>query len=213
MSGRHSGGKAPPTEAQDEIFRRDLVAAVGMLRAFARGLCGSRELADDLAQETLMKAWAARASFTPGTNFRAWIFRILRNHFYTVSHVAKRYVPWDPEALEGMMVERPTQGGGLVLADLNRGLQTLPAEQREALILMESGLQWDEIAQVMDCPLGTVKSRITRGRAALMAYLEGPADPDDGSTPERRKGGRNARVASGNSNVNKASRRAPPVSS
>lgn len=182
MRGREKNLSPEAEAAADEIFRKDLVSAVGMLRAFARGLCGSRELADDLAQETLMKAWAARTSFTPGTNFRAWLFRILRNHFYTVSHVSKRYVPWDPEAVEAMLVSQPTQGAGLVLADLNRGLQTLPAEQREALILMESGLQWDEIAQVMDCPLGTVKSRITRGRAALMAYLEGPAlsDADSG---------------------------------
>lgn len=177
--------------AAEEVFRRDLVAAVPMLRAFARGLCGNRELADDLSQEALMKAWAARASFTPGTNFRAWLFRILRNHFYTVSHVAKRYVALDPEAVEAMLVTPPTQGGGIVLADLNRGLQRLPAEQREALILMESGLQWDEIAAVMGCPLGTVKSRITRGRAALMAYLEG-AD-DGGKAPRgRTRGGKAA---------------------
>jgi len=147
-----------------------------MLRAFARGLCGQRELADDLAQEALLKAWGARNSFTPGTNFRAWLFRILRNHFYTVSHVAKRFVALDPGTVEAMMVTPPTQGGGLMLADLRRGLETLPPEQREALLLMESGLQWDEIATVMECPLGTVKSRITRGRAALKQYLDGPAE-------------------------------------
>lgn len=186
MTDRENVKQAPAgTTDPDAIFRRDLVAAVPMLRAFARGLCGNRELADDLAQETLMKAWAARNSFTPGTNFRAWLFRILRNHFYTVSHVAKRYVAWDPEAVEALMVEQPTQGGGIVLADLNRGLQTLPAEQREALILMESGLQWDEIASIMECPLGTVKSRITRGRAALMAYLDGPLAPGE-EKPKRR---------------------------
>jgi RNA polymerase sigma-70 factor (ECF subfamily) len=161
-----------------------------MLRAFARGLCGNRELADDLAQETLLKAWGARASFTPGTNFRAWLFRILRNHFYTVSHVAKRYVALDPEAVEAMLTTPATQGGGIVLADLNRGLQQLPPDQREALILMESGLQWDEIAKVMGCPLGTVKSRITRGNAALMAYLEGPGD--EGATSRKAKAQRGA---------------------
>jgi RNA polymerase sigma-70 factor (ECF subfamily) len=167
-------GNAADPERQ---FRADLVAIVPSLRAFARGLCGNRDLADDLAQETLMKAWAARASFTPGTNFRAWMFRILRNHFYTVAGVAKRFVAWDPDLAERVLTTPPTQGGERMVADLQRGLQTLPAEQREALLLMESGLQWDEIAAVMECPLGTVKSRITRGRTALRRYLDGPADP------------------------------------
>ncbi len=159
-------------------FRADLVAIVPSLRAFARGLCGNRDLADDLAQEALAKAWAARDSFQPGTNFRAWMFRILRNHFYTVAVVAKRFVPYDPDATAHIQQSAPTQGGGIVLADLQRGLATLPAEQREALVLMESGLQWEEIADVMNCPLGTVKSRITRGRAALKRYMDGPDDAE-----------------------------------
>lgn len=185
---RAAGVKAQDNKAADAVFRRDLVAAVPMLRAFARGLCGQRELADDLAQETLLKAWAARRSFTPGTNFRAWLFRILRNHFYTVSHVAKRFVALDPATVEAMMVTPATQGGGLMVADLRRGLETLPYEQREALLLMESGLQWDEIASVMDCPLGTVKSRITRGRAALRQYLDGPAENRENKKPRGSQG-------------------------
>ncbi|WP_199555230.1 sigma factor [Sandaracinobacteroides hominis] len=162
--------------SNDARFRADLVAIVPSLRAFARGLCGNRDLADDLAQEALVKAWAARDSFTPGTNFRAWIFRILRNHFYTVAVVARRFVPYDPDVPAHTQHSMPTQGGGILLADLQRGLSTLPAEQREALVLMESGLQWEEIADVMDCPLGTVKSRITRGRTALKRYMDGPED-------------------------------------
>lgn len=71
------GGRKPPTAE----FRRQLQDIIPSLRAFARGLCGNRELADDLAQEAMMRAWAARDSFEPGTNFRAWIFMILRNHF------------------------------------------------------------------------------------------------------------------------------------
>ncbi len=158
-------------------FRADLVAIIPSLRAFGRGLCGNRELADDLAQETLTKALAAQDSFKPGTNFRAWMFRILRNHFYTLAVVAKRFVPYEPEDMAHLQTSPPEQGGGIVLQDLLRGLATLPAEQREALLLMESGLQWDEIADVMGTPLGTVKSRITRGRAALRRYMDGPVDP------------------------------------
>ncbi|MGQ5700647.1 sigma-70 family RNA polymerase sigma factor [Sandaracinobacteroides sp. A072] len=160
----------------DTVFRRDLVAIIPSLRAFARGLCGNRDLADDLTQEALTKAWAARQSFQPGTNFRAWMFRILRNHFYTTATVARRFVAYDPDSPAHVMTTPPTQGGERTLADLQRGLATLPAEQREALVLLESGLQWDEIADVMGCPLGTVKSRITRGRQALKRYMDGPPE-------------------------------------
>jgi len=169
-------GVSPARLTDDTRFRADLVAIVPSLRAFARGLCGNRDLADDLAQEALAKAWAARASFTPGTNFRAWMFRILRNHFYSVVVVARRFVPYDADSPAHLQSTPPTQGGGILLADLRAGLATLPAEQREALLLLESGLQWDEIAAVMQCPLGTVKSRITRGRGALRRYLDGPSE-------------------------------------
>jgi RNA polymerase sigma-70 factor (ECF subfamily) len=162
------------SDAADRRFRAELVAMIPKLRAFARGLCGSRDLADDLAQETLAKAWAARASYTPNTNFRAWLFRILRNHFYTVAGVSRRFVPYDPDVTVHVQSTPATQGDGLMLADMQRGLATLPAEQREALLLLGSGLQWDEIAVVMGCPLGTVKSRITRGRASLKRYMDGP---------------------------------------
>lgn len=164
-------------------MRRLLVEIIPSLRAFARGLCGNRDLADDLAQEALAKAWAARNSFQPGTNFRAWIFRILRNHFYTTAVVQKRFISLDPEVAERTLTSLPNQGGELMLEDLQRGLQTLAAEQREALLLMESGMQWNEIAEVTGVPLGTVKSRITRGRAALRRYMDGT--PDDAAPAAR----------------------------
>lgn len=177
-----AAGLADPP-ADDRAFRADLLAIVPSLRAFARGLSGNRDLADDLAQEALAKAWAARASYTPGTNFRAWIFRILRNHFYTSATVAKRFTSYDPEAFERLLTTPATQDGGLMVEDLQRGLLTLPAEQREALLLLESGLQWNEIAEVAGVPLGTVKSRITRGRAALKLYMEGREDAGAGLQP------------------------------
>lgn len=162
--------------AADSLFRRDLVAIIPSLRAFARGLCGNRDLADDLVQEAMAKAWAARESYQQGTNFRAWMFRILRNHFYTVATVSRRFIAYDPDVHERLLTSAPTQGGERMLHDLEQGLATLPAAQREALVLMGAGLQWEEIAELMDCPLGTVKSRITRGRAALKMYIDGPED-------------------------------------
>lgn len=175
--------------SDDAAFRRDLVAIIPSLRAFARGLAGDRDVADDLAQEALAKAWAARASYTPGTNFRAWMFRILRNHFYSTASVAKRFVPYDPELPAHVQSTPPTQGGERLMADLARGLASLPAEQREAMLLVESGMQWDEAAAVVGCPLGTIKSRITRGRIALRRYIEGEAD---GTPRDSRRDGRGA---------------------
>jgi len=166
--------KAHRDASGDAVFRADLVAIIPSLRAFARGLAGNRDLADDLAQETLIRAWAARGSFTAGTNFKAWIFRILRNHFYTTIKVSRRFSSLDPQVAEQMLTTPPNQGGGLLMADLARGLATLSSEQREALLLVESGMPWDEIADVTGVPLGTVKSRITRGRTALRRYMDGP---------------------------------------
>jgi len=163
-------GLSPTDEAQ---FRADLTAVIPSLRAYARSLCYNRELADDLTQEALTKGWAARKSFMPGSNFRGWMFRILRNHFFSVVRVSRRFVSLDPEITERLMVTPATQEAGLNLADLQRGLAQLPAGQREALSLMGSGLRCEEIAEIMDTPVGTVKSRISRGRAFLRGYMEG----------------------------------------
>ena len=161
---------AKPEEAQ---FRADLMSVIPSLRAYARSLCYNADLADDLTQEALIKGWAARASFLPGSNFRGWMFRILRNHYFSVIRVSRRFVTLDPEVTERLMVIPATQDAGLNLADLQRGLATLPAEQREALLLMESGLRCEDIAEVMGTPVGTVKSRISRGRAVLRLYMDG----------------------------------------
>lgn len=179
----------PPRPATDtpeatEAFRRELLAAIPALRGFARGLCGNRDLADDLAQDALAKAWAARASYMPGTHFRAWLFRILRNHYFSLGRRAHRFAPWDEALADRVLVTQATQGSGIDIADVQRGLATLPAEQREALLLVSaSGLSVEEAANVMGCAIGTVKSRVSRGRAALQAYMNGATkDPKE---PER----------------------------
>lgn len=163
---------APPVVPED--FRRDLLAAIPALRGFARGLCGNRDLADDLAQDALAKAWAARASYMPGTHFRAWLFRILRNHYFSLGRRAHRFAPWDEALADRVLVTAATQGSGIDIADVQRGLSTLPEEQREALLLVSaSGLSVEEAAAVMGCAVGTVKSRVSRGRAALNHYMNG----------------------------------------
>ncbi len=159
---------------EKDDFKRQLLATIPSLRSFARGLCGDRETADDMAQEAMAKAWAARESFAPGTNFRAWIFMILRNHFYSTMRRDTRMVSWEPEAFEGLLHSPPDQEDKINVADVIKAMQALPSEQREVLILVgANGLSYEEASEIIGCPVGTVKSRLSRGREGLTAIIDG----------------------------------------
>ncbi len=169
--------KVALTSADRDDFKRQMVQLIPSLRSFARGLCGSREMADDLAQEAMMRAWAAQDSFTPGTNFRAWMFMIVRNQFYTTVRKNARVASWDPEVAERLLVAPATQGFHVDVADVEKALQQLPAEQREMLLLIGAGgASYEEAAEIAGCAVGTVKSRLARGRAALAAIINGADD-------------------------------------
>jgi RNA polymerase sigma-70 factor (ECF subfamily) len=172
---RASGEAAMASSADtDEDFRKGLLDLIPFLRAFSRSLCGDRELADDLAQEALAKAWQSRQSFHAGTNLKAWLFTILRNQFYSDRRRAWRQAPWDDAAAERMPVARGAQMWSVQLSDTARALKTLPAEQREALILVGAGgFSYEEAAKIGNCAVGTVKSRVARARKALSAALDG----------------------------------------
>ena len=164
----------PASAEGDRVFHEDLVAITPQLRSFARGLCGNRELADDVAQDAIMRAWSARLSFEPGTNFRAWMFMILRNQFYTTVKRNARMVQSEPEFFERALTTAAVQEQGLHVADVAEALQKLPPQQREALMLVgANGVSYEEAGEIMNCAVGTVKSRVARARTALQALVDG----------------------------------------
>ncbi len=157
-----------------------LVAEVPGLRAFARSLTHDAAAADDLVQETILRAWARLDSFEEGTNLRAWLFTILRNTFIS----GKRKVKREVEDAEGhhaaRLVETPRQDGAANLGNFRHALSQLPQDQREALMLVGAvGFTYDEAAEVCGCSSGTIKSRVNRARRRLDGMLEfGEGDAD-----------------------------------
>lgn len=160
----------------------ELLGLVPELRAFALSLSRNPSVADDLVQETVLKAWAKLDSFEPGTNMRAWLFTILRNTFYSDARKGQREVADVDGAHAARLSQKPDHDGRLALRDFAAAFATLPADQREVLMLIgASGLSYEEAARTCDCAVGTIKSRLNRGRARL-AELMDPAQ-DDAAAP------------------------------
>jgi RNA polymerase sigma-70 factor (ECF subfamily) len=180
---RPNAASDPETEA---AFKRELIALIPHLRAFARTLAGEPAAADDLAQDAMMKAWDARGSYQMGTNMKAWTFMILRNQFYSEKRRSWRQSQLDQEAAERTLVAVDDPSAPVALDELRQGLGMLPPEQREALILVGAGgFAYEEAAEICGCAVGTVKSRVSRARRALQAILEtGAYDRDGGSASE-----------------------------
>ena len=169
------------TAADDEAFKRELVKLIPHLRAFARTLAGEPAGADDLAQDAMMKAWDARNSFQMGTNMKAWTFMILRNQFYSEKRRSWRQSQLDQEAAERTLVAVDDPEAPVALDELRLSLAMLPAEQREALVLVGAGgFAYEEAAEICNCAVGTVKSRVSRARRALHAILDDGAYERDG---------------------------------
>jgi RNA polymerase sigma factor (sigma-70 family) len=175
----HAETAAPITILSDREFKHALTEVAPHLRAFARALCGCRDRADDLAQETMMRAWAARDRYSAGTNFKAWTFTILRNHFYSEARRARFHGEYDELTAERILRAPASQESTIELTDVLRALQVIPENYREALILVAAGnLSYEEIAEICGIALGTVKSRICRARAKLCHVIESGQLPD-----------------------------------
>jgi RNA polymerase sigma-70 factor, ECF subfamily len=153
-------------------FKDELVAEITNLRAFAISLSGSASHADDLVQETLLRAWSKSDKFQPGTSLRAWLFTILRNIYYSNYRKRAREVQDSDGAYARRLVVIGDQESHLDLEDFRKALTKLPAEQREVLILVgASGLSYEEAAKICNVEIGTIKSRLSRARSKLVELL------------------------------------------
>lgn len=172
--------------AVDDETRDAILATVPSLRAFAISLCGNVDRADDLVQETLLRALANIHRFTPGTNLPAWLFTILRNHFRSEYRKRRREVDDVDGQHSGTLKEEPSQMGHIEFAELRAALVQLPEDQSEALLLVgASGFSYEEAAEICGCAVGTIKSRVSRARtrlAELMA-IDGPKEVPSENPP------------------------------
>jgi RNA polymerase sigma-70 factor (ECF subfamily) len=155
------------------------------MRAFAYSLTRNDAAADDLVQDSLVKAWKNIESFERGTNMQAWLFTILRNTFYSNLRKSRREVEDIDGIMAGKLSEKPRHDGVLALDEFRRAFVTLPVEQREALSLVgASGFTYEEAAETCGVAVGTIKSRVNRGRSKLVDLL-GLASPELGEIGDR----------------------------
>lgn len=172
--------RASPTPGglSDAAFRAELERVLPELRRFARSLTRGHEAADDLMQDTMVKAWSARDRFLAGTNMRAWTFTILRNLFLSERRRDRFRGEWDEVAHPKKLTTLPIQEHALHMSDLSEALEQISPAQREALMLVGAGgMSYEEAADVMGVAIGTVKSRVSRGREALLTIMEGSRKP------------------------------------
>jgi RNA polymerase sigma-70 factor (ECF subfamily) len=157
----------------EPALRDAILAAVPSLRAFAISLCGQVDRADDLVQDTLLRALSNIHRFERGTNLNAWLFTILRNLFHSEYRKRRREVEDPDGSYAGRLKVQPEQGARLDFEDFRTALAKLPHDQREALLLIgASGFSYEEAATICGCAVGTIKSRVNRARSRLAEMLD-----------------------------------------
>ena len=165
----------------ENSFKRELLATLPSLRAFAMSLTGRHDKADDLVQDTIMKAWAKQSGFELGTNMKAWLFTILRNEFYSQMRKRGREVQDTDGVFSDNLAVHPSQYGSLDMQDFRKALEKLPDDQREAIVLVgASGFAYEEAAEICGCAVGTIKSRVNRARVRLQELLSVSGEADFG---------------------------------
>jgi RNA polymerase sigma-70 factor, ECF subfamily len=182
----------PPAPAQQTPadIKRAMVELLPNLRAFARSLCPNPARADDLVQDSIVKALANLDRFEPGSNLRAWMFTILRNTFYSDLRKSRREVEDVDGEHAARLADRRSQMGAVDLEDFKRAFAQLSADHREVLTLVGAfGVAYEEAAEICGCAVGTIKSRVNRARARLAELMgvdtaDSLGDPDEQALPQ-----------------------------
>jgi RNA polymerase sigma-70 factor, ECF subfamily len=175
--------------ASEAEFMAHLSKIIPSLTSFLTSLSRSRELAEDLTQDALAKAWRSRGSYAPGTNFKAWLFAIARNEFYSHHRRAWRNIYVDPVWMETLPAAPDQQNWAVKLSDMAHALSCLPVVQRDAILLVGAGgFSYEEASVICKVALGTLKSRVFRARESLQKIMDG----DRGSPRAARSGYGNA---------------------
>lgn len=182
--------RRPEAIGADAELGRQMTELMPNLRAFATSLSGDPERGRDLAQETFLKAWGHKESFTAGTNLRAWMFTILRNTFLTEKRRERREElrpsEWYDKAVGNLVSYTSNAEAYVDLSDVRRALATMNPDQRDALMLVAgSGFSYDEAAEVLGCAVGTIKSRVNRARRELFESADRVSIPR--MAPERKE--------------------------
>jgi RNA polymerase sigma-70 factor, ECF subfamily len=170
-----------------ESFGREIAKHIPRLRKHAKFLTRNDESAADLTQDTLAKAWAARSRFAEGSNLKAWLLTIMRNHFRSEMRRAWRQLPWDQESAERISAPRDEQNWSIELTDASRAIGTLSKRQREALLLAAvGGLSIEEVGAIARCGTSAAKSRVCRARQTMRSMLDGSLPLETRRSGERR---------------------------
>jgi RNA polymerase sigma-70 factor, ECF subfamily len=158
------------TKAIDGV-RADVEAQLPALNRFARRLVGPNGDAEDLVQDTLLRALGASSQFKSGTALKSWLFTIMRNTFCTAYRVRQREQVGIDDALASMLSAPPPQDWAVRRNEMESALEKMPRHVRQALILISFGTSYDETARICRCEVGTVKSRVNRARKSLVEDL------------------------------------------
>lgn len=172
-----------PESLEDLTFQDLLLASLPRLRAYAILLTKDRTRADDLLQESVLRALCAKHQFQLGTNFNAWIHRILHNQFISFLRQQRRPMTTLDDVSESYLSQPAGQDDKILTQEVVRALGRLPEGQREALILISSsGMSYDEAASVLGCSVGTVKSRVWRARRQMEKLILDNDEDNTGKT-------------------------------
>lgn len=159
-----------------DISRTEIVQLIPALRAFARTFYRDPDTADDLVQETLVRALSAINQFRPGTSMKSWLFTIMRNAFYTKVRVETREAPGATDCVSLQVASNATQEWSVRGGEIARAIQRLPQQQREVLVLIGVlGVSYEEAAAICGCAMGTIKSRLSRARLRLLEEMGEPS--------------------------------------